>query len=261
MIVRPFPSRFDIQTACRRAARVCAAFGVLAIMTACGIGKLDKGDHKDQASAQMKAVQDAYASKNKAVALPKGGPGKGNTGPALTHRSDAGPGGEDQPKTLKRRIGEFLRLVMPRRNVAFSADDPPRKMRGLYSLGDGADYFIPCGDTARFAVQATTEARYLLIERMRFIVRGMKTPVYAVFTATEMKPPPPPQPKKGQAANAPAAQPKPFKKSIYVTKVDSLTNAVPASCRTSGTGSRAASSALRQLQRTDAHHSHVANDS
>ncbi len=223
--------------------RLTVAAALVAFVSACGIGRLDKGERQDQGSAQMKAVADAYASKNKAVALPKGGPGKGNTNNApLTRRSDAGPGGEKEDKSLRRRMGEFFKLVSPRRHVALTEEEPPKRLRGLYALSDSGDFFVPCGDTAQYHVEATTEARYLLIERMRFIVRGVNTPVYAVFTATVVKPaaPAPVTAKTPGKKPAPVAKPPKYLRSIYVTKVDSLTNIIPSTCRARPSGTRAA---------------------
>ncbi|MFN8573478.1 MAG: hypothetical protein U0132_15600 [Gemmatimonadaceae bacterium] len=213
-------------------------------VSACGIGRLDKGDRKEkQASAQIQAVTEAYSSKNKGVSLPKGGPGKGTTNNTpLSRRSDTGPGGEKEEKSFRRRVGEFFKLVSPRRHVALTEEEPPKRLRGLYALSDSGDFFVPCGDSTQYHVEATTEARYLMIERMRFIVRGVNTPVYAVFTASVVKPADPAvatQAKPGKKPVA-AAKPRKYLKTIYVTKVDTLTNVIPSTCRVRSSSSRAA---------------------
>ena len=112
-------------------------------------------------------------------------------------------------------------------------------------MSDSGDFFVPCNDTTRYMVQGTTEARYLMVERLRFIVRGLKTPVYAVFTGTivthkpaaVVKPAatPPPKdnstPTAGQKSPKPAGPPVAPKKAIFVSKVDTLTTTFPTACR------------------------------
>lgn len=228
----------------------------------CGIGKLDRGDNKSAIStksAQSQAVSDAYKKKMGTIAaLPKGGPGKGAAPPPRTAPNAAKGSleGGAQDTTVKRgfkaTVAGFLRN---RTGVRRAAAEPqaPIKLRGRYAKTDSGDVFVLCNDTTRYAVQATIEARYLMDERLRFIVRGLKTPVYAVFTGTivAQKPTTPAgtaqTPSGAQKAEAPTAGQKappraatPQRKSIFVNKVDTLTTNIPPGCRQAGI-SRAAS--------------------
>jgi hypothetical protein len=194
---------------------------------------------------QSLALSDAYKKKMGSVkVLPKGGPG---TGPAPKRQPAPGTASSQrssddttEKKTFKARFAAFF-LNRPGRQRFATNDQAPSKLRGRYAMSDSGDFFVPCNDTTRYGVQATQDARYLMIEKLRFIVKGMKTPVYAVFTGTYVTAKPVTAPKgtpenkgttptAGQRGPAPAAA-VPARKTIFVNKVDTLTTTFPNACR------------------------------
>ncbi|MEP7348207.1 MAG: hypothetical protein ABI877_23275 [Gemmatimonadaceae bacterium] len=184
--------------------------------------------------------------------LPKGGPGLG-TVPKRSASLD--PSATDSAKKdstavkkgfKARLIGFFKdRKQAPKRKRAKAPEHAvPVMIRGRYAISDFGAYFITCNDTTRYVVQATQEARYLMEEKLRFIVRGLNRPVYAVFTAIYVSP-------KSDADStseadslknnsstptagmkSPATQPSQVnRKSIFVNKVDTLQTTIPSACR------------------------------
>lgn len=232
----------------------CLLVGSLGV-TGCGIGKLDRGKKTSTASAQSQALSDAYKKKMGGVtALPKGGPGSGTqpkrSPPPTTAAVGRNANDTTENKSFRARVVSFFKGSR-RKRASGEEEQAPSKMRGRYAMSDSGDFFVPCNDTTRYAVQATVEARYLMAERLRFIVRALKTPVYAVFTGTYVIPkpapaakpsttPPPPKPSTPTAGQkAPPSPTAPAKKAIFVNKVDTLTTTFPSACRPP-TGNRSA---------------------
>ncbi len=221
-------------------------------LTGCGIGELDRGGKRggpNTASAQSQMVSDAYKKRVGSVAaLPKGGPGAG-AAPKRTPTPASSPSARSPNDTTSQNKSFRARLVSffkgPKRNRATGDDEQvPAKIRGRYAMSDSGDFFVPCNDTTRYMVQGTTEARYLMVERLRFIVRGLKTPVYAVFTGIyvapkkAVAPDPATQPRENKSSTptagmrSPSTTPAPLaRKAIFVNKVDTLTTSFPNACR------------------------------
>lgn len=234
-----------------RRAYTCLLFGSLGL-GGCGIGKLEGGAEKAPkiaAPAKSSAVSDAYKKRmGKLAGLPRGGPGNGaapkqkQTPPRDTTvavANAATPTDTTQEKKgIKARFAAFFKNRPPRKKKAI-AEQAPSKLRGRYAMSDSGDFFVPCNDTTRYGIQGTTEARYLMVEKLRFIVRGLKTPVYAVFTGIYVQPKPVAAaksapvtkgstPTAGQAAVPVAAV---VRKLIFVNKVDTMTTTFPSACR------------------------------
>jgi hypothetical protein len=189
----------------------CLLFAAFAL-TGCGIGKLDSADKKRRGGSGNRA-------KWQAISKVENGTG------------DASPLGGSGADAAARR-------------AAADGQPAPTKMRGRYAKSDSGDFFVPCSDTIRYVVQGTSEARALMRERLRFTVKILKTPLYAVFTGVYLVPKP-------AAARAPGATPLETKgftptaglkgttttpaslarKAIFVSKVDTMTSTIPTACR------------------------------
>lgn len=223
------------------------AFPVAAFLASgCGIGKLDRGSRKDvnTASAQVQAVSDAYKKKMGTVAaLPKGGPGSGappkRSAPPPNVDAKAAVDTSAGGKSLRARVVSIFKGPKRKRQPG-EEEQKPSMIRGRYAQSDSGEFFVPCNDTTRYRVQATVEARYLMDERLRFIVRSPKTPVYAVFTGKYVLPNPQASAdaapragsRNGAGRSRPAAtNPAPEGKSVFISKVDTLTTAFPPACR------------------------------
>jgi hypothetical protein len=223
-------------------------FGSL-VLAGCGIGKLDTaGKNGAPGSATAKsAAANAFRKKMPTLnTLPKGGPGGGAAtkrqpppDSATSTRREVNDTTEKKKKGMKARFAAFF-MNRPARRHKPVAEQAPSQLRGRYAMSDSGDFFVPCNDTTRYGVQGTTEARYLMVEKLRFIVRGLKTPVYAVFTGIYVATKPvaattaapankDATPTAGQ--RGPAAALPPARKMIFVNKVDTLTTTFPNACR------------------------------
>lgn len=241
----------------RRVSRTGVRFLLLfliATSTGCGIGQLEKDDKGPKAravSSQISAVNAANKSRTSAINVaPRGGPGTG--APAATKAPNA-KSREKKDSTAVRaaRVARdsahapgwrrrFAAWIRGRDLEPAAARTPPPPVnkdeisepgitRGTYAMEEGADFFIPCGDTARYQLRGTSEALYLMRLRMRFIVRGARTPAYAVVFARTIITRPVPTAAEGAEPEA-AAPATPTKRVVFIMRFDSLTTTFPARC-------------------------------